>query len=147
MAAANAITDLSKEIIAEHKIRGNRSPTVGASPRGDKETTSSFWDRYEVLVSRVGAPRRRAGLRGLSPPLRLVQTFLVETRHRAFNLKSTSKQREPSQHFWCATIHNRYRGVCSLSLPLLLNSDRVLLVLVDDDDDGRRRRCNGNRRD
>ncbi|GBP41329.1 hypothetical protein EVAR_25167_1 [Eumeta japonica] len=57
-------------------------------------------------MPRVGAPRRRAGLRGLSPPLRLVQTFLVETRHRAFNLKPTSKHREPSQHFWCATVHN-----------------------------------------
>ncbi|CAH0406254.1 unnamed protein product [Chilo suppressalis] len=50
MAAANAITDLSKEIIAEHKIRGNRSPTVGVSPRVEKETTSSLWDRHENML-------------------------------------------------------------------------------------------------
>lgn len=50
MAAANAITDLSKEIIAEHKIRGNRSPTVGVSPRVEKETTSSLWDRHEDML-------------------------------------------------------------------------------------------------
>ncbi|CAH0714398.1 unnamed protein product, partial [Brenthis ino] len=43
-------SDLSKEIIAEHKIRGNRSPTVGASPRGEKETTSSLWDRHENML-------------------------------------------------------------------------------------------------
>ncbi|GBP15070.1 hypothetical protein EVAR_6711_1 [Eumeta japonica] len=48
------------------------------------------------------------GLGGLFPPLCLVQTFLVETRHRVFNLKWTSKRREPSQHFWCATVHNPY---------------------------------------
>ncbi|GBP41627.1 Zinc finger BED domain-containing protein 1 [Eumeta japonica] len=53
MAAANAITDLSKEIIAEHKIRGNRSPTVGVSPRVEKETTSSLWDRHEDMQKYV----------------------------------------------------------------------------------------------
>ena len=42
LAAANAISDLSKELVAEHKIRGNRSPTVGTSPRGEKETSSSL---------------------------------------------------------------------------------------------------------
>ncbi|KAJ8706937.1 hypothetical protein PYW08_011071 [Mythimna loreyi] len=50
LAAANAISDLSKEIVTEHKIRGNRSPTVGASPRGEKESTSSLWDRHEDLL-------------------------------------------------------------------------------------------------
>ncbi|GBP80039.1 hypothetical protein EVAR_53179_1 [Eumeta japonica] len=60
-----------------------------------------------MSVPGVSAPRRRVGLRVSSPPLRLVQTFLVKTRHGIFNLKSTSKHREPSQHFWCATIHNR----------------------------------------
>ncbi|GBP16867.1 hypothetical protein EVAR_13247_1 [Eumeta japonica] len=63
-------------------------------------------------VPRVSTPRRRAELRGLSPPSRLIQTFLVETRHRVFNLKSTSKQRKASQHFWCATVNNR----CNLNL-------------------------------
>ncbi|CAH0726847.1 unnamed protein product, partial [Brenthis ino] len=43
-------SDLSKEIIEVHKIRGNRSPTVGASPRGEKETTSSSWDRHEDML-------------------------------------------------------------------------------------------------
>ena len=34
LAAANAISDLSKKLVGEHKIRRNRSPTVGTSPRG-----------------------------------------------------------------------------------------------------------------
>lgn len=50
LAAANATSDLSKGIIAEHKIRGNRSPKVGAFPRGEKETTSSLWDRHENML-------------------------------------------------------------------------------------------------
>ncbi|CAH2097474.1 unnamed protein product [Euphydryas editha] len=50
MAVTNAILDLSKEIIAEHKIRGNRSPIVGAPPHYEKETTSSLWDRHEDML-------------------------------------------------------------------------------------------------
>ncbi|GBP15190.1 hypothetical protein EVAR_92198_1 [Eumeta japonica] len=42
------------------------------------------------------------GLRGI-PPLRLV-TSLVETRHGVFNLKLTSKQRKPSQHFGAQNV-------------------------------------------
>lgn len=45
MAAANAISDLSKEITAEHEIV---HLTVGAPPRG--ETTSSLWDRHEDIL-------------------------------------------------------------------------------------------------
>ncbi|GBP79785.1 hypothetical protein EVAR_99307_1 [Eumeta japonica] len=48
---------------------------------------------------------QRRGAEGY-PPFRLVQAFLVETRHRAFNLKSNFKYREPSQRFWCTTVHN-----------------------------------------
>ncbi|GBP58593.1 60S ribosomal protein L34 [Eumeta japonica] len=41
------------------------------------------------------------GVRGLSLPLRLVRTFLVETRHRVFNLKSTGYLtfEQPSQYY------------------------------------------------
>ncbi|GBP22871.1 hypothetical protein EVAR_17225_1 [Eumeta japonica] len=53
--------------------------------------------------AKSGRSAGTCGVRGLSPPLRLVQTFLVQTRHGVFNLKSISKQSEPSQHFWCAT--------------------------------------------
>ncbi|GBP61138.1 hypothetical protein EVAR_46789_1 [Eumeta japonica] len=63
---------------------------------------------WPMSRSRVSAPRRRATLRGLSPQLRLVQTFPMETRHKIFNLKSTSKHREPSQHCWCSTVVRWY---------------------------------------
>ncbi|GBP57397.1 hypothetical protein EVAR_51244_1 [Eumeta japonica] len=56
--------------------------------------------------SKSGRSAMTCRVRGLSLPIRLVQTFLVETRHKDFNLKSTSKQREPSQHLWYATVHN-----------------------------------------
>ncbi|GBP19469.1 hypothetical protein EVAR_15819_1 [Eumeta japonica] len=69
---------------------------------------------WPMGVPRVGAPRRCEGLRELSTPLRLVQMFLVDMRHRVFNFKSTSKQREPSQHFWCATVHNRCAMVLNM---------------------------------
>ncbi|CAG9792960.1 unnamed protein product [Diatraea saccharalis] len=44
LAAANAISDLSKEIVAEQKIIGNRSQI------GKKETSSSLWDRHEDML-------------------------------------------------------------------------------------------------
>ncbi|GBP54474.1 hypothetical protein EVAR_47343_1 [Eumeta japonica] len=73
-------------------------------------------------MPRVGTPRRRAGLRGLS---------LHYVRYRrpggdaawGLNLKSTSKQREPSQQFWCATIYNR------CAMPLHLTFDKALIAL------------------
>ncbi|CAH0717147.1 unnamed protein product, partial [Brenthis ino] len=41
---------VQNDLLNEHKIRGNRSPTVGASTRGEKETTSSLWDRHEDML-------------------------------------------------------------------------------------------------
>ncbi|GBP78134.1 hypothetical protein EVAR_59928_1 [Eumeta japonica] len=79
-------------------------------------------------VPRVGAPRRRAGVRGLSPPLRLVQTFPVETRHRVFDLKSTSKHREPSQHFWCATVRNECAMVHDVHANSILEPQNVNIL-------------------